>query len=94
MSVPDGQLYTIEALAIMFGRTRKAMHRLVERFGTELDPPVYGQFRPALRLYRLLTERDVRVLSGRVCRALRVNVVKKKVPPRNAPQTAFPRVNR
>ena len=89
----DGSIYTIPAVAIMFGRTRKAIYRLIDRFKSELSPTVYGQFRPSLRLHRLLSQHDVLILRRHITRTRRFRyapTVKKNLAHRGNARVTLP----
>lgn len=61
---PAGVLFTVDALARIFNRTPKAMYHVLGRCAASLSAPMYCQVKwpPDRKLYRVLAEKDLRVL--------------------------------
>lgn len=62
---PEGATYTIQATAMLFGRTPRAIYCVLWRNAQRLSRPIYSQFyrsKGDRRLYRILTEADIVVI--------------------------------
>lgn len=78
---PLGQLYTIEALAIMFRRRPRTIYDLLSRFAERFEDPMYEQlhFPRSHRLYRVVSATDVQTLR----KMFPIYVKKKTISPMN-----------
>ena len=60
---PTGGLFTLDAVAVMFGVERKTVYNVLSRHRDRLDPPMYWRRRHPRRL-RVLSAPDVEVLRS------------------------------
>jgi len=60
---PKGGLFTLDAVAVMFGVERKTAYNVLSRHRDLLDPPMYWRRQHPRRL-RVLTAREVEVLRS------------------------------
>jgi len=60
---PKGGVFTLDAVAVMFGVERKTIYNVLSRHRDLLDPPLYWHRRHPRRL-RVLTAREIEMLRS------------------------------
>jgi hypothetical protein len=63
MRRPEGDLFTLDVVAQLFGVELKTVYNALSRHRDSLDPPTYWRHRHP-RLLRVLSERDMEVLRS------------------------------